>query len=191
MPKTFSLHYKKCGWQVVLVAMTALPVLLNGAETVRLKGTVKRGKSFRYKVSDGLIFGLDPTTENDPCQGWVIWMGPSEQMKNYAGIATGPLHGLRATDICGSDFRNSDNSGPNAAGPKNVNRSQKMRQFRFVANQSDYQVLYKAYGTSQHGHVHSGKLNITRLSLGNLRVGSRPTIERMEFTVALDLRSRS
>ena len=191
---------------ILLVAFSALPAVLDGAERIRFSGTVKGGQSFRHKISDGLIFGLDPTTASDPCQGWEIWIGPSEQMKNYAGIATGPMHGLRATDICGSDFRNSDNSGPNAPGPKNVNRPQKMRQFRFVATPGDYQVLYNAIEAyvrnaltpeqlsseiDQHGHVHTGKLNITGLSLGNLRAGSRPTIERMEFTVELELRSRS
>ena len=70
----------------------------------------------------------------------------SEQMKTYALIATTPrYHGLIETDICGSDFRNSDNSGANAPGPKNVNRPQEIRRFRFVANQSDYQVLHNAY----------------------------------------------
>jgi hypothetical protein len=214
MPKSFSLHYGMYGWQhralflagTVLVAVAALPVFLNGAETIRFKGTVRRGESFRHKVSDGLIFGLAPTMESDPCQGWQIWIGPSAQVKTYALIATTPrYHGLIETDICGSDFRNSDNSGPNAPGPKNVNRPQEMRHFRFVTNQSDYQLLHKAYEAldrntltaervasevEQHGHVRTGKLNITGLSLGNLHVGSQPTIERMEFTVELDLRSR-
>jgi hypothetical protein len=202
------------GWQPralfraggVLLALAAIPVSLNAAETTRFKGAIKRGESFRHKVSGGLVFGLDPTMEIDPCQGWQIWIGPSEQVKTYALIATTPRnHGLMETDICGTDFRNSDNSGPNAPGPKNVNRPQEIRQFRFVANQSDYQALQNAYDAfdrnaltaeqvssevSQQGHVRTGKLNITGLSLGNLHVGSRPTIERMEFTVELDLRGR-
>ncbi len=192
-------------YRMFLIAV-ALPVYLNGVETVRFRGTVSRGESFRHKVADGLIFGLDPTTESDPCQGWQIWIGRSEQMKTYATIATTPRsHGLLVTDICGADFRNSDNSGPNGPGPKNVNRAQEMRQFHFVASQSDYQILYNAYEAldrkamtleqvsseiSQRGHVRAGKLKIVGLSLGNLHVGSQPTIERMDFTVELDTRSR-
>jgi hypothetical protein len=161
---------------------------------------VKRGDSFQHKVSDGLIFGLDPTKESDPCQGWQIWLGPSEQIKTYATIATTPLfHGLIETDICGSDFRNSDNSGPNSG---DVNRPQRVRHFQLVTNHSDYEAVVKAYDALDSKtltaeqvssevlqHVHTGKLNITGFSLGNLHVGAQPAIERMEFTVELNLRS--
>jgi hypothetical protein len=189
-----------------LVAVAVLPVGLHGAETIRFKGTVRRGQPFRHTVTNGLIFGLDPTVEGAPCQGWEIWIGPSEQMKTYALIATtARRHGLIETDICGSDFRNSDNSGPNSLGPKNVNRPQEIRQFRFVATQGDYEVLRRANEAldrntmtgkqvsaeiSEHGRVRKGRLNITGLSLGNLHVGSQPAIERMDFTVELDARIR-
>jgi hypothetical protein len=198
-----------CGWLprallgASLLAVTALPISPIGAAIIRFNATVKRGESFQHKVSNGLIFGLDPTREGDPCQGWQIWLGPSKQIKTYATIATTPYHhGLIATDICGSDFRNSDNSGPNAPGAKNVNRPQQGRQFTFVTTQRDYEAVHKAYDAlDRHSltseqvssevlqHVHTGKLNITGLSLGNLQVGTQPTIERMEFTVELDLRS--
>ena len=182
-----------------LFALTALPIC-SGPAISRLKGAVKRGDSFQHKVSDGLIFGLDPTKESDPCQGWQIWLGPSEQIKTYAAIATTPLfHGLIDTDICGSNFRNSDNSGPNSG---DVNRPQRVRHFEFVTNQSDYEAVDKAYDALDRNtltaeqvssevlqHVHTGKLNITGFSLGNLHVGAQPTIERMEFTVELNLRS--
>lgn len=185
-----------------LFALTALPIC-SGPAIIRFNGAVKRGDSFQRKVSDGLIFGLDPTKESDPCQGWQIWLGPSEQIKTYAAIATTPLfHGLIDTDICGSDFRNSDNSGPNTPGPKNVNRPQPVRHFEFVTNQSDYEAVVNAYDALNRNaltaeqvssqvlqYYHTGKLNITGFSLGNLHVGAQPTIERMEFTVELNLRS--
>ena len=184
---------------VGLFALTALPIW-SGPAIIRFKGAVKRGDSFQHRVSDGLIFGLDPTRESDPCQGWQIWLGPSEQIKTYAAIATTPLyHGLIDTDICGSDFRNSDNSGPNSG---DVNRPQRVRHFEFVTNQSDYEAVVKAYDALARNTLtaeqvssevlqyhHIGKLNITGFSLGNLQAGAQPTIERMEFTVELNLRS--
>ena len=214
MGKLVPANYGRSDWDyralsrvgTVFLVLAALPVFLNGAEAIQFKGTVKRGESFRHTVNDNLILGLDATLESDPCQGWQIWIGPSEQVKTYAQIATTPRgHGLIETDICGSDFRNLDNSGPNVPGPKNVNRPQRMRQFRFVATQGDYDVLHNAYEALdrnsltaeeasseilQHGHVRTGRLNITSLSLGNLYVGSQPAIERMGFTVQLDIRSR-
>lgn len=161
-----------------LFALTALPIC-SGPAIIRFNGAVKRGDSFQHKVSDGLIFGLDPTKESDPCQGWQIWLGPSEQIKAYAAIATTPLfHGLIDTDICGSDFRNSDNSGPNTPGPKNVNRPQRVRHFEFVTNQSDYEAVVNAYDALNRNALtaeqvssqvlqyhHTGKLNITGFSL--------------------------
>ena len=190
------------GAGAVLLVVIALPMCLNGADIIRFKGTVKDRESFQYKVRDDLIFGLDPQREIDPCQGWEIWLGPSDQIKTYAAIVTTPhYHGLIETDICASDFRNSDNSGPNVPGPKNVNRPQRVRQFEFVTNRSDYDAVYKAdkayvgltltaeqlsFEVSQ--YVHAGKVNIRGLSFGNLHVGSQPRIERMNFTVELDLR---
>jgi hypothetical protein len=177
-----------------LLVIAAIPGFLNAAEPTRFTGTVKRGESFRHRVGEGLIFGLDPSNVSDPCQGWQIWIGPSERQKTYATIATAARrHGLIETDICGSDFRNSNNSGPNAPGPKNVNRPGEIRQFRFVANQRDYMALDRIESMTEveaskvwRAHVRAGMLKITRLSLGNLRAGSRPTIERMVFTVELD-----
>jgi len=184
MARSLSLYCGRCA--IVLAALAALPVFVSGARPIRIKGTVKRGESFRHKAGDGLMFGLDPTSGSD-CQGWQVWVGPSEQAKTYASIATTPRrHGLIETDICGSDFR------------KNVNRPQEIRQFRFVATRSDYQVLEKAYEAldrnamtaeqlsseiSRHGHVRTGTLKITGLAFG---VGSQPIIERLDFTVELD-----
>lgn len=37
-------------------------------------------------------------------------------------------------------------------------------------------------------HVHRGSLRIVRLSLGQLKSGSQPTIEQMDFLVELDIR---
>ena len=122
-----------------------------------------------------------------------------DQIKTAAIATTPRYHGLIETDICGSDFRNSDNSGPNSG---NVTRPQRVRHFEFVTNQSDNEAVDKAYDALDRNtltaeqvssevlqHFHTGKLNITGFSLGNLHVGAQPTIERMEFTVELNLRS--
>jgi hypothetical protein len=181
---------------VVFAGVAALPVVLNGAETIQFKGTVRLAESYRHRVADGLMVGPDPTAASDPCQGWQMWVGPSEKMKTYALIATTPRHhGLLETDICASDFRNSDDSGRSVPGPGNVNRPQEIRQFRFVATQKDYEVLRRAYEAldrntmtgeqvsaeiSQRGHVRTGRLKITGLSLG----------KRMDFTIELEIPSR-
>ena len=81
-------------------------------------------------------------------------------------------------------------------------RRSRMTFFEFVTNQRDYEAVVKAYDALDRNTLtaeqvssdvlqyhHTGKLNITAFSLGNLQVGAQPTIERMEFTVELNLRS--
>ena len=85
-------------------------------EELRFRGTVKRGERYFHRLNHDLAFGLAPTewrTAN--CDGWHLWIGPSRD-KNFADLATGPLHGFSALDICAADFRNSNNSGPNGPG---------------------------------------------------------------------------
>ena len=75
--------------------------------------------------------------------GWEIWIGDrSETGHNFSGVATPPFHGINARYIEGWHFRNSDNSGPNEAGEKNVNAPQYERQICFFLNETDYQIAY-------------------------------------------------
>jgi hypothetical protein len=178
---------------LTLSAVISLAASARCAEPLRFRGTVKLGQPYRYRVDSGLIFGLEPTLpKQSGCDGWRVWIGTSEG-KNFADIATGPLHGLSNLDICASDFRNSDNSGPNQTGPKNVNRPGKLREFRFVTTRAENERLRGALMniatlTELLRRVNRGSLRIVRLSLGQLKSGSQPTIEQIDFLVELDIR---
>jgi hypothetical protein len=163
---------------------------------LRLGGTVKRGQFFRHRLNRSLIFGLDPT-EGANCDGWHAWVGPSRE-ENFSDLATGPLHGFSVLDVCATDFRNSDNSGPNVPGSLNVNRPGRVRQFRFVTTRDEQEKLYRlaenpatANDVLPHVRLNKGSLTITRLSLGHLDPGMPPTIEQMDFAAELDIPSEN
>ena len=184
----------------VLAAAVALTLAScpDFGEELRFRGTVKRGERFLHRLNHGIAFGLAPTewrTAN--CDGWHLWIGPSRE-ENFADLATGPLHGFSALDICAADFRNSNNSGPNGPGPLNVNRPGKVRQFRFVTTRAEDEQLSKLAGNpatastvSAHIRLDNGALTITRLLLGHLEAGAPPTIEQMDFEVMLSVPNES
>ncbi|MGA3097792.1 MAG: hypothetical protein ABSF25_15165 [Bryobacteraceae bacterium] len=184
----------------VLAAAVALTLVScpGFGEELRIRGTVKRGERFLHRLNHGIAFGLAPTewrTAN--CDGWHLWIGPSRE-ENFADLATGPLHGFSALDICAADFRNSNNSGPNGPGPLNVNRPGKVRQFRFVTTRAEDEQLSKLAGNpatastvSAHIRLDNGALTITRLLLGHLEAGAPPTIEQMDFEVMLSVPNES
>ncbi len=105
--------------------------------------------------------------------------------------------------LFGWHFRDADNSGPNAAGPKNVNAPQEVRGFRFVLNNQDHDDAMAALRRLLWGPVESedvglqlrnqrrelakgeGRLVITDMTLGNLATGETARFERMAFTVQL------
>lgn len=103
----------------------------------------------------------------------------------------------------GWHFRNSDNSGPNEIGLKNVNAPQRLRQFYFVRTDADFrkafdalQILLWPYGylkqqINEAENVHAkllkgqGSLNIRDLKLNTLELGKQAGIDRMTFDVEL------
>ena len=60
-------------------------------------------------------------------------------MNDYAAVVTPPYRGVNQLQLYGWHFRNADNSGPNAAGPKNLNAPQELRSFRFVLSREDFE----------------------------------------------------
>jgi hypothetical protein len=100
--------------------------------------------------------------------------------------------------ISGWHFRNSDNSGPNSTGPKNVNAPQTVRDSCFVLDREAYLIARAELDVLLWG-VHdeerrtaarkrreglskgTGRLTVRELRLGNLVVGKRAWIERMRF----------
>jgi hypothetical protein len=165
---------------------------------ITFKGKVSRNQIFEEEVLNNLTFRLDPLE-----QGWEIWMGDkSETGHNFSSVATPPFHGINARFIEGWNFRNSDNSGPNKAGEKNVNAPQYERRFCFFQDESDYQIAYywlnnqllsseeeRQENKEKFSMIKSrtGILRINNLELGNLIVNDRAWIEDMEFEVELNL----
>ncbi len=123
---------------------------------------------------------------------------------NFAGVVTPPYRGINNIYIEGWHFRNSDNTGPNIVGPKNVNAPQEVREFDFVLNDSDYQKAFDALGKMMWSYSYSeqevneatiihdklskghGKLTIRDLKLNNLVAGKQAGIESMKFDVELN-----
>lgn len=162
------------------------------------KGKVSRGEVFEADLFDGLTFGLEPDQF-----GWTIWLGNKAHPEyNFSSVVTPPYYGINSLYIEGWHFRNSDNTGPNEAGEKNVNAPQHERGFCFVLNEADYQValdgLNARFLTSKQEQELAqakraqlrprvGVLMITQLQLGNLVEGAQAWIEDMEFEVELQL----
>ena len=165
---------------------------------VRFSGNVLKGRSFERQVGANLFFRLVPDE-----LGWSISVGSKTAQENFCSVVTPPYRGMNALHIEGWHFRNSDNSGPNESGPKNVNAPQELREFYFVLNEPDYrrafdalQILLWPYSYSKqqidaaegaHAKVRKGrgKLMIRDLKLNALEPGERAGIDRMAFDVEL------
>ena len=156
----------------------------------KLRGQLSRGQAFTHQVTDRLWFCLDSIKSFGG--GWCIRVSDSEQSRHdFSQVVTLPFRGPNARELLGWHFRNSDNTGPNALGPKNVNAPGRRREFEFVLNSTDFQRAHDALRTDEYMEVYRalvkgrGSLNITRLELGNLLPGQSASIEEMEFEVEL------
>ena len=168
--------------------------------TVRISGEVLKERSFERQVGANLFFRLVPDE-----LGWSIAVGSKTARENFCSVVTPPYRGVNALAIEGWHFRNSDNSGRNEPGPKNVNSPQELREFYFVLNDADYrrasdalQVLLWPYSYSKqeadaaesvHGKLRKGrgKVIIRDLKLNALEPGEQAGIDRMTFDVELSL----
>jgi hypothetical protein len=165
---------------------------------VRFSGAVLKGRSFERQIGRNLFFRLVPEE-----LGWSISLGNKAVRENFCSVVTPPYRGMNALHIEGWHFRNSDNSGPNVSGPKNVNAPQELREFYFVLNEAAYKRAFDAlqillwpysYSTEQidaaegaHAEVGKGrgKLMIRDLKLNSLELGKQAGIDRMAFDVEL------
>ena len=167
---------------------------------VKFNGEVSKGRSFERQIGANLFFRLAPQE-----LGWSISVGSKAVRENFCGVVTPPYRGMNALHIEGWHFRNSDNSGPNDAGPKNVNAPQELREFYFVVTEADYrsafdalQILLWPYSYSKqqtdaaeraHAKLRKGrgKLMIQDLQLNTLESGKQAGIDRLAFDVELTL----
>ncbi len=192
---------------VLLLALPAVPHIAAAGECaanaseITVHDSVRRAETFARPLPYDLAFQLRPLL-----QGWLIWIGaPARPEDNYAAVATPPFHGPNPTLIQGWHFRNADNTGPNAPGPKNVNAPQHIRPFRFVLDKVHFDKAMETLGVALWPGDRSpaevaaareayraiekadGTLRIADLELGNLGPGERAWIERMGFTLRLCL----
>ena len=168
--------------------------------TVKFTGEVTKGRSFEKLVAPDLFFRLIPEE-----LGWHISVGGKAAENNFSGVVTPPYRGVNAIHIEGWHFRNSDNSGPNEPGPKNVNAPQQLREFYFVVSEADYRTAFDALQILLWPYSHSkqqidaaerahakirkgtGKLTIRDLKLDSLN-RKQAGIDRMSFDVELKFR---
>jgi hypothetical protein len=169
---------------------------------VRFSGTVLKAGSFERQIGVNLFFRLVPQE-----LGWTISVGSKAGPENnFCGVVTPPYRGMNPIQVAGWHFRNSDNSGPNEVGPKNVNAPQTLREFNFVVNAADYQKAFDAlqvllwqysYSKQQIDEAESvhaklskgrGRLTIRDLELNTLDLGKQAGIDRMTFHVELNFR---
>lgn len=174
------------------------------AETTSFHGEVAGGDTVVHRFEHkghAFEFRLLPTRD-----GWIIWIGdPVNRDRNFVAAATPPFRGaVNPAVIQGWHFRNSDNTGPNEPGPKNVNAPQKRRNFAFVLNSEDFvrarqtldvllwpndrppEELTAAEAAFARIPKARGTMQITALELSNLVKGERASIDRMAFSVTID-----
>jgi hypothetical protein len=139
---------------------------------------VKKGETFSRPFG-GLVFNLESMQ-----YGWTIDIAQGK--RHYLANFTPPRHFVpNPIDIEGWHFRNQANTGPNTG---DVNAPQERREFFFSpkfggcmpepdnAPPAEYEAAT---------HDGTGVLEVTDLTLGNLKPGEKADIQEMKFTVRL------
>jgi hypothetical protein len=154
--------------------------------TARFAGEVMEGHAFEQYFGPGFRLRLEPRP-----LGWEITVRYLDGDENIARL-TPPFHFLpNPREIEGWHFRNSDNSGANEPGEKNVNAPGEEREFIFspevgraiqgpgsrsAPDEKDVEKV-RAFGR--------GTLRILQYRLGNLKAGEQAKFEWMRFEVEL------
>jgi hypothetical protein len=91
-----------------------------------VSATIRKGESFEFPFGPDFLFCLEPTE-----LGWTAVVREKARTEDLSRLSP-PLHGaINPRDIEGWHFRNSDNTGPNEPGDKNVNAPGAERGFIF------------------------------------------------------------
>ncbi len=145
---------------------------------VEFSGKVVAGQTYRKQLSKNYVFGLSPLTD-----GWfvdVFYRGRQVLMPT-------PLHADAVPyEIEGWHFRNSDNTGPDELGPKNVNAPQRKRNLWYSIQCassglplcSSEQDLLAIKGTAN-----CLTFTVDNMELGDLVPNEKADIKKMTFTV--------
>jgi len=189
---------------VFVITAALLVASATRADVVSFDGKVQRSDTFVHRFSHDATtyeFRLVPVSH-----GWQIWIGdPAQRKLNYVTVATPPFRGINSTQIEGWHFRNVDNTAPNEPGTGNVNAPQRERWFAFTPDDASHLVAADALeillwpNRRQAAEIDAAKkrfrqipkikglLQIEALELGNLTAAERAWIERMAFSVSIDL----
>ena len=160
--------------------MSSGPTAVSGcrAGTYAFSGVVKRGETFSRQFG-GFLFNLKPME----C-GWTIDIVQGKQ--HYLANFTLPRHSVpNPIDIEGWHFRNEANTGPNTG---DVNAPDEHREFFFSPKFGTCMSTPENASQSEFGAAArdgTGVLEITDLTLGNLKLGEKADIQEMTFTVRL------
>lgn len=156
---------------------------------------IKRGQSFQKKITEGLVFCIEPSSFLVENGGWTINISDETGKTcddNFAGIVTPPFRGgYNAIFIQGWQYRNENNTEPSVPTWLTTNP----RIFNFVFNQKDYEAFFNnAFNIPTDNPVNlndiltsRGVFAITNLELGNLIPNETPWIEEMKFEVKIYL----
>ena len=176
-----------------------VPVIHGESSGANKHYTLNEGQEFSLPLDKELTFSLVPSGN-----GWIAEVRPSIYAKNVFPVGppnlaaiTPPFHGPNPTDIQGWQFRNSDNTGSNEVGPKNVNAPGKIRQIQYCATVEDYINWEKEYEEYRSGRClrdsegcfpsvgcqETLTLEVYDLKLNNLIAGQQAGITSMEFLI--------
>ena len=159
--------------------------------SIAFTGEITKGQKFEKEFGNHYTFTLRPHK-----YGWVIVVSDERKNEDISRL-TPPLHFVpNPRYIEGWHFRNSDNSGPNGIGPKNVNAPSEKREFIFSPEvgrtiqgpDATSSVTRKEWLAVK--NFGRGKLTITKLNLNNLVVGEKAGFEDMQFNVQIEWNNR-
>lgn len=152
--------------------------------TANFRGEVREGQVFERRFGPGFLLRLEPRP-----LGWEITVRYRGGEENIARL-TPPFHFVpNPREIEGWHFRNSDNSGPNEPGDKNVNAPGEEREFIFsteVGRSIQRRESRRPPDEEDIERVRSfgrGRLRILDYRLGNLKTGEQAKFEWLRFEV--------
>lgn len=155
-------------------------------QTTTFDAEVKAGERFERGFGARYSLRLEPAE-----LGWFLTIREQGRDEDLSRM-TPPFHGVpNPREIEGWHFRNSDNSGPNEPGEKNVNAPGELREFIFSPEVGRTVAGPQATSGPTAEEIERvrafgrGSLRILDLRLGNLAPGRQARIEWMRFRVQL------
>jgi hypothetical protein len=136
------------------------------------------GETYRKQLSKNYVFGLRPLDD-----GWSV----NVYYRGRDVLLTIPFYPGdygRPYWIEGPQFRNSDNTGPNGLGPKNVNAYQRKRSLIYSPRCWSGRICDAESEISAFtGPVSCFTVAVDSMELGNLVPDEKANIQKMTFTV--------